>query len=196
MGIEIPKIEVRYEHLSIEGNVHFGSRALPTLPNSVINAIEVKIFISSLLVIICLRKTMNIHFGRKAYSHPKLSIFSNSQRTMQIILAKRIFLDTRIWMSSNWTVHQLTHSSCCIDLHVLLHKFMQQIWSFQSDLWFSHKKTTKKERRCWWWDWRYVEVNYWKEKIHFRGLKHNICKLWGVIVNPKIWKFFIVGLKK
>ncbi|XP_044505622.1 ABC transporter G family member 39-like isoform X2 [Mangifera indica] len=40
VGIEIPKIEVRYEHLSIEGNVHFGSRALPTLPNSVINAIE------------------------------------------------------------------------------------------------------------------------------------------------------------
>ncbi|KAJ0028865.1 hypothetical protein Pint_35967 [Pistacia integerrima] len=40
VGIEIPKIEVRYEHLSVEGDVHVGSRALPTLPNSVINAIE------------------------------------------------------------------------------------------------------------------------------------------------------------
>ncbi|KAI4365646.1 hypothetical protein MLD38_021612 [Melastoma candidum] len=40
VGIEIPKIEVRYEHLSIEGDVHVGSRALPTLLNSTMNAIE------------------------------------------------------------------------------------------------------------------------------------------------------------
>lgn len=41
VGIEIPKIEVRYEHLSIEGDVYVGSRALPTLLNSTMNAIEV-----------------------------------------------------------------------------------------------------------------------------------------------------------
>ncbi|XP_044473463.1 ABC transporter G family member 34-like isoform X2 [Mangifera indica] len=40
VGVEIPKIEVRFENLSVEGDVHVGSRALPTLPNSVINAIE------------------------------------------------------------------------------------------------------------------------------------------------------------
>ncbi|XP_058204744.1 pleiotropic drug resistance protein 2-like [Rhododendron vialii] len=40
VGIDIPKIEVRYEHLSIEGHVYVGSRALPTLWNSTLNAIE------------------------------------------------------------------------------------------------------------------------------------------------------------
>ena len=41
MGIEVPKIEVRYEHLSVEGDVHVGSRALPSLINFYMNAIEV-----------------------------------------------------------------------------------------------------------------------------------------------------------
>ncbi|KMT06318.1 hypothetical protein BVRB_7g160010 [Beta vulgaris subsp. vulgaris] len=40
MGVELPKIEIRYEHLSVEGDVHVGSRALPTLFNATINSIE------------------------------------------------------------------------------------------------------------------------------------------------------------
>ncbi|KAJ9181423.1 hypothetical protein P3X46_009555 [Hevea brasiliensis] len=40
VGIEIPKIEVRYKHLSVEGVVHIGSRALPTLFYTTLNAIE------------------------------------------------------------------------------------------------------------------------------------------------------------
>ncbi|XP_015901954.1 pleiotropic drug resistance protein 2 [Ziziphus jujuba] len=40
VGIEIPKIEVRYEHLSVEGDVYVGSRALPTLLNATLNTIE------------------------------------------------------------------------------------------------------------------------------------------------------------
>ncbi|XVF86257.1 hypothetical protein PTKIN_Ptkin18bG0026200 [Pterospermum kingtungense] len=40
VGIEIPKIEVRYEHLSVEGEVHVGSRALPTLLNVTLKTIE------------------------------------------------------------------------------------------------------------------------------------------------------------
>lgn len=41
MGIDLPKIEIRYEHLSVEGEVHVGSRALPTLINAAMNTIEV-----------------------------------------------------------------------------------------------------------------------------------------------------------
>ncbi|XP_042500566.1 pleiotropic drug resistance protein 2-like [Macadamia integrifolia] len=37
--IEIPKIEVRFEHLSVEGDAYVGSRALPTLPNATLNTI-------------------------------------------------------------------------------------------------------------------------------------------------------------
>ncbi|KAJ9695169.1 hypothetical protein PVL29_010586 [Vitis rotundifolia] len=40
VGIETPKIEVRYENLSIEGDVYVGSRALPTLLNATLNTIE------------------------------------------------------------------------------------------------------------------------------------------------------------
>ncbi|KAH9674753.1 ABC transporter G family member 34 [Citrus sinensis] len=40
VGIDIPKIEIRYEHLNVQGEVHIGSRAIPTLPNAVINIAE------------------------------------------------------------------------------------------------------------------------------------------------------------
>ncbi|GAA0156193.1 ATP-binding cassette [Lithospermum erythrorhizon] len=40
VGIDVPKIEVRYEHLSIEGDAYIGSRALPTLLNSTLNVTE------------------------------------------------------------------------------------------------------------------------------------------------------------
>ncbi|KAH9738357.1 ABC transporter G family member 34 [Citrus sinensis] len=40
VGIDIPKIEIRYEHLNIQGEVHIGSRAIPTLPNAVVNIAE------------------------------------------------------------------------------------------------------------------------------------------------------------
>ncbi|XP_026403551.1 pleiotropic drug resistance protein 2-like isoform X1 [Papaver somniferum] len=40
VGIEIPKVEVRFEHLSVQGDTYVGSRALPTLPNSILNALE------------------------------------------------------------------------------------------------------------------------------------------------------------
>ncbi|KAG8374150.1 hypothetical protein BUALT_Bualt11G0100900 [Buddleja alternifolia] len=40
VGIETPKIEIRYENLGVEGDVYVGSRALPTLFNATINSIE------------------------------------------------------------------------------------------------------------------------------------------------------------
>ncbi|KAK4487149.1 hypothetical protein RD792_006464 [Penstemon davidsonii] len=41
VGMDIPKVEIRYEHMSIEGDTYAGSRALPTLLNSTLNVIEV-----------------------------------------------------------------------------------------------------------------------------------------------------------
>ncbi|KAK7396652.1 hypothetical protein VNO78_17807 [Psophocarpus tetragonolobus] len=40
VGIQIPQIEVRYENLSVEGYVHVGTRALPTLLNATLNTFE------------------------------------------------------------------------------------------------------------------------------------------------------------
>ncbi|GMP88566.1 hypothetical protein CsSME_00040508 [Camellia sinensis var. sinensis] len=38
VGIEIPKIEVRFSNLSVAGDAYVGSRAHPTLLNSTMNA--------------------------------------------------------------------------------------------------------------------------------------------------------------
>ncbi|KAK7244948.1 hypothetical protein RIF29_39777 [Crotalaria pallida] len=40
VGIEIPKIEVRYENVSVKGDVHVGSRALPSLLNANLDIFE------------------------------------------------------------------------------------------------------------------------------------------------------------
>lgn len=40
VGIEVPKIEVRFEKLSVEGDAYVGTRALPTLLNSTLNTLE------------------------------------------------------------------------------------------------------------------------------------------------------------
>ncbi|CAI9273161.1 unnamed protein product [Lactuca saligna] len=40
VGIDIPKIQVRYKNLLIEGDVHVGCRALPTLLNATLNTME------------------------------------------------------------------------------------------------------------------------------------------------------------
>ncbi|XP_058219937.1 pleiotropic drug resistance protein 2-like isoform X1 [Rhododendron vialii] len=40
VGIQIPQIEVRFQNLSVEGDAYVGTRALPTLLNSSLNAIE------------------------------------------------------------------------------------------------------------------------------------------------------------
>lgn len=41
VGIDLPTIEVRYEHLSVEAEAHVGGRALPTFINFTFNIFEV-----------------------------------------------------------------------------------------------------------------------------------------------------------
>lgn len=41
VGIELSKVEVRFEELSVEADVHVGGRALPTVLNSYRNFAEV-----------------------------------------------------------------------------------------------------------------------------------------------------------
>jgi hypothetical protein len=42
VGIDLPTIEVRFEHLNIEAEAHVGSRSLPTFTNFMVNIVEVK----------------------------------------------------------------------------------------------------------------------------------------------------------
>ena len=41
VGIELPAVEIRYDHLSINADVFIGSRALPTLLNFTRDIVEV-----------------------------------------------------------------------------------------------------------------------------------------------------------
>lgn len=41
VGIEIPTVEVRFEHLNVNAEVYVGSRALPTIFNFSVNLLEV-----------------------------------------------------------------------------------------------------------------------------------------------------------
>ena len=41
VGIKRPKIEVRFENVSVEGDVSVGSKSIPTLFNSTLHTIEV-----------------------------------------------------------------------------------------------------------------------------------------------------------
>ena len=47
VGLVLPKIEVRFEHLEVEADVYVGSRALPTLPNFSLTLIEVLVITKS-----------------------------------------------------------------------------------------------------------------------------------------------------
>nr|XP_029118586.1 ABC transporter G family member 36-like isoform X11 [Elaeis guineensis] len=49
VGIELPTIEVRYEHLNIQAEIHVGSRGLPTIWNSTINVLEVRCNVQAFL---------------------------------------------------------------------------------------------------------------------------------------------------
>jgi hypothetical protein len=41
VGIELPKIEVRYDNLNVEAEAYVGSRGLPTIFNTYANVFEV-----------------------------------------------------------------------------------------------------------------------------------------------------------
>lgn len=40
VGIRLPTVEVRFDHLTVEAECHIGNRALPTLPNVARNIAE------------------------------------------------------------------------------------------------------------------------------------------------------------
>ncbi|XP_042510326.1 pleiotropic drug resistance protein 1-like [Macadamia integrifolia] len=58
VGIELPTIEVRFEHLNVETEAYSGSRALPTIPNFTINMVEA--FLSYLHLIPSKKRKLSI----------------------------------------------------------------------------------------------------------------------------------------
>lgn len=53
VGLDIPTIEVRFERLNVEAEVHVGSRALPSLLNFSFNMLEVSSLLDLILIELC-----------------------------------------------------------------------------------------------------------------------------------------------
>lgn len=49
VGIDLPTIEVRFEHLNVDAEAYVGSRALPTIFNFSINILEVTVDQNSII---------------------------------------------------------------------------------------------------------------------------------------------------
>ncbi|KAL5975218.1 Pleiotropic drug resistance protein tur2 [Asimina triloba] len=69
VGIEIPTVEVRYEHLNIEAEVRVGSRALPSMFNFTYNFIEG--FLNSLNILPSRKKPMSILHDVSGFIKPR-----------------------------------------------------------------------------------------------------------------------------
>lgn len=63
VGINIPTIEVRYEHLNVEAETYVGSRALPTFVNFVTNMVEVYLADSSSDFCVCFFELISLSYN-------------------------------------------------------------------------------------------------------------------------------------
>ncbi|TKY74693.1 Pleiotropic drug resistance protein 1 [Spatholobus suberectus] len=93
VGLEIPTIEVRFEHLNIEAEAHVGSRALPTIFNFCINLLEG--FLNSLHLIPSRKKPFTVLHDVSGIIKPKrmtllLGPPSSGKTTLLLALAGRL----------------------------------------------------------------------------------------------------------
>ncbi|KAI5057342.1 hypothetical protein GOP47_0027357 [Adiantum capillus-veneris] len=109
VGIELPKIEVRFEHLAVEADVHVGSRALPTLHNFMINLVE---GFSSFLVP-PKKHVLKILKGLNGVVKPSrmtllLGPPSSGKTTLLLALAGKLPPDLRMLGSVTYNGHEMT----------------------------------------------------------------------------------------
>lgn len=98
VGLEIPTIEVRFEHLNVEAEAHVGSRALPTIFNFCINLLEG--FLNSLHLIPSRKKPFRVLHDVSGIIKPKrmtllLGPPSSGKTTLLLALAGRLGQDLK-----------------------------------------------------------------------------------------------------
>ncbi|KAK7311855.1 hypothetical protein RJT34_10277 [Clitoria ternatea] len=98
VGLEIPTIEVRFEHLNVEAEAHVGSRALPTIFNFCINLFEG--FLNSLHLVPSRKKPFTVLHDVSGIIKPKrmtllLGPPSSGKTTLLLALAGRLGKDLK-----------------------------------------------------------------------------------------------------
>ncbi|KAK7351408.1 hypothetical protein VNO77_10843 [Canavalia gladiata] len=99
VGLEIPTIEVRFEHLNVEAEAHVGSRALPTIFNFSVNLFEG--FLNSLHLIPSRKKPFTVLHDVSGTIKPKrmtllLGPPSSGKTTLLLALAGRLGKDLKV----------------------------------------------------------------------------------------------------
>ncbi|XP_028768400.1 pleiotropic drug resistance protein 2-like [Neltuma alba] len=111
VSIEVPKIEVRFENLSVEGDAYLGTRALPTLLNSTMNAVEgflgsIKVFPSKKRVVKILKDVSGI--VRPSRMTLLLGPPGSGKTTLLQALAAKLGKDIRVSGRVTYCGHELS----------------------------------------------------------------------------------------
>jgi ABC-type multidrug transport system ATPase subunit/ABC-type multidrug transport system permease subunit len=110
VGIEIPRIEVRYEHLNVDADVYVGSRALPTIPNFTLNMMEA--FLSWLRIFPNRKKPLSILHDVSGIIKPcRMTLLlgppSSGKTTLLLALAGKLDSELRVTGSVTYNGHRL-----------------------------------------------------------------------------------------
>lgn len=108
--LEFPKIEVRFQHLKVESYVHVGSRALPTIPNFILNMTEA--FLRQLRLRRGKRKKLTILDDISGIIRPsRLTLLlgppSSGKTTLLLALAGRLGTDLQMSGKITYNGHNL-----------------------------------------------------------------------------------------
>ncbi|KAJ7553408.1 hypothetical protein O6H91_06G097000 [Diphasiastrum complanatum] len=111
VGIELPKIEVRYKNLNINAGVYVGSRALPTLLNYTANIIEG--VLNSLHLLPSKKRTLNILNNVSGIIKPSrmtllLGPPNAGKTTLLLALAGKLDEDLKVSGRITYNGHELT----------------------------------------------------------------------------------------
>ncbi|KAI8558581.1 hypothetical protein RHMOL_Rhmol04G0105600 [Rhododendron molle] len=99
VGLELPTIEVRFEHLNVHAEAHVGSRALPTLINFTVNFVEG--FLNDLRILPSRKKPMQILRDVNGIIKPgRLTLLlgppSSGKTTLLLALAGKLDTDLKV----------------------------------------------------------------------------------------------------
>nr|XP_043609157.1 ABC transporter G family member 32-like isoform X2 [Erigeron canadensis] len=110
VDLKFPKVEVRFENLEIDAFIHVGSRALPTLPNSVCNMTEA--FLRKLRIFPGKKKKLSILNDISGIIRPsRLTLLlgppSSGKTTLLLALAGRLGQDIKVSGKITYNGHEL-----------------------------------------------------------------------------------------
>ncbi|KAB5541677.1 hypothetical protein DKX38_014651 [Salix brachista] len=111
VGMELPRIEIRFQNLSVKGEAYVGSRALPTLLNTTLNAVEGVAQMAGLSP--SKKRTVNILQDVKGIAKPsRMSLLlgppGSGKTTLLKALAGRLDNDIQVTGKVTYCGHELS----------------------------------------------------------------------------------------